>query len=141
MQALPVSSEPEGELVIRTVAMPKDTNFNGDIFGGWLISQMDLGGAVSARKLSKSRIVTVAIDALRFRNPVKVGDTLCCYAKLERIGQTSMTFKIVAWVNEGGVSEVRHCVTEALFSYVAFDLAGKKIPVFRPENPKPQDHP
>ena len=138
MQAMPISSEPEGDLVIRTVAMPKDTNFNGDIFGGWLLSQMDLGGAVSARKLSRTRIVTVAIDGMRFRNPVKVGDTVCCYAKLERIGTTSMTFKIVAWVNEGGISEERRCVTEALFTYVAIDIEGNKIPVFRANNPKPE---
>ncbi len=139
MQAMPISCEPEGDLVVRTIAMPKDTNFNGDIFGGWLLSQMDLGGAVAARKLSKSRIVTVAIDGMRFRNPVKVGDTICCYAKLEKIGSTSMSFKIMAWVNEGGISDVRLCVTEALFTYVAIDHEGNKIPVFRPENPKPED--
>ena len=138
MQAMPISEGPSGELVIRTVAMPKDTNFNGDIFGGWLLSQMDLGGAVRARKLARTRIVTVAVDAMRFRNPVKVGDTVCCYAKLDRIGNTSMTFRIEAWVNEGGVSDVRHCVTEALFTYVAIDTDGNKIPVFRPNNPKPE---
>src|ERR1700677_2947925 len=126
--------EPEGELVIRTVAMPKDTNFNGDIFGGWLISEMDLGGAVAARKLSKSRITTIAIDAMRFRHPVQVGDTLCCYAKLERVGRTSMTFKIMAWVNTKGISDRRHCVTEALFTYVAIDENRQPIPVYRENN-------
>ena len=137
-ETMPISCEPEGELVMRTVAMPKDTNFNGDIFGGWLLSQMDLGGAVAARKLSKSRIVTVAIDAMRFRNPVKVGDTVCCYAKVERIGHTSMTLKLMAWVNSGGVSDERCCVTEALFTYVAIDEQGNKIPVFRADNPQPE---
>lgn len=128
---------PEGELVIRTVAMPKDTNFNGDIFGGWLISEMDLGGAIAARKLSKSRITTVAIDSMRFRYPVNVGDTLCCYAKLERVGTTSMTFKIMAWIDAAGISESRHCVTEALFTYVAINDQGVPIPVYRPQNPAP----
>ncbi len=123
--------EPEGELVIRTVAMPKDANFNGDIFGGWLISEMDLGGTIAARKLSKSRITTVAIDAMRFRYPVQVGDTVCCYAKLERVGTTSMTFKIMAWVNTNGISDMRHCVTEALFTYVAINEQGRPIPVYR----------
>ena len=124
-------TQPEGDLVIRTVAMPKDTNFNGDIFGGWLLSEMDLGGAIAARKLSKSRITTIAIDGMRFRHPVNVGDTVCCYAKLERVGTTSMTFKIMAWINQEGISEERFCVTEALFTYVAIDKAGKPIPVYR----------
>lgn len=129
-------TKPEGELVIRTVAMPKDTNFNGDIFGGWLISEMDLGGAIAARKLCKSRITTVAIDGMRFRHPVQVGDTVCCYAKLERVGTTSMTFKIMAWINSAGISETRHCVTEALFTYVAIDENGKPIPVYRDKDSK-----
>ncbi len=136
MTSIPEGCNPKGELVIRTIAMPKDTNFNGDIFGGWLLSEMDLGGAVAARKLAKSRITTVAIDGMRFRYPVHVGDTICCYAKLEKMGTTSMTFKVMAWVNQGGVSDTRHCVTEALFSYVAIDDAGKPHPVYRAENPK-----
>jgi acyl-CoA thioesterase YciA len=130
------ADETEGELVIRTIAMPMDTNFNGDIFGGWLLSQMDLGGSIAARKLAKSRITTVAVDAMRFRAPVNVGDTVCCYAKLERVGTTSMTFKIVAFVNEGGVCQERICVTEALFTYVAIDENGQPRPVFREDNPK-----
>lgn len=127
---------PEGELVIRTIAMPKDTNFNGDIFGGWLLSQMDLGGAVAARRLAKTRITTVAIDGMRFRYPVQVGDTVCCYAKLERVGTTSMTFNIMAWVNEGGISSQRRCVTEAKFTYVAINESGEPMPVFRADNPR-----
>ena len=130
-EVIPLDTEPEGELVIRTIAMPKDTNFNGDIFGGWLLAQMDLGGAIAARKLSRSRITTVAIDSMRFRHPVHVGDTVCCHAKLERVGTTSMTYKIIAWVNPMGISEQRCCVTEALFTYVAIDKDGKPIPVIR----------
>ena len=130
-----LDEKPEGELVIRTIAMPKDTNFNGDIFGGWLVSEMDLGGAVAARKVSRSRIATVAIDALRFRHPVQVGDTVCCYAKLEHVGTTSMTFKLMAWVNPEGLGQERYCVTEAMFTYVAIDEHGQKISVKRIDNP------
>jgi acyl-CoA thioesterase YciA len=126
---------PEGELVIRTIAMPADANFNGDIFGGWLLSQMDLGGAVAARKLSHSRITTIAIDGMRFRHPVKIGDTVCCYAKLIKVGNTSMTFRVCAWVRPQGVGE-RAQVTEAVFTYVAIDDAGKPIPVRREQAKK-----
>ncbi|MDO8954205.1 MAG: acyl-CoA thioesterase [Gammaproteobacteria bacterium] len=124
------TEQPEGELVIKTIAMPADTNFNGDIFGGWLISQMDLGGIVAARSISKSRATTIAIDGMKFRQPVRVGDTVCCYAKLVKVGTTSMTFKIMAWANESGITH-RKCVTEALFTYVAIDETGKPIPVYR----------
>lgn len=124
-------SMPEGDLVIRTIAMPSDANFNGDIFGGWLLSQMDLGGAVAARKISRSRITTIAIDGMRFHYPVHIGDTVCCYAKLERVGNTSMTFKVCAFVNPQGISDERHQVTHALFTYVAIDDDGRPIPVKR----------
>lgn len=130
-----ICTEPEGELVIRTIAMPKDTNFNGDIFGGWLVSEMDLGGAIAARKVSKSRIATVAIDGLKFRHPVQVGDTISCYAKLERVGTTSMTFKVMALANAAGVSKQLYCVTEGTFTYVAIDDQRRKIPVKRSDNP------
>src|SRR5256885_16593122 len=82
--------EPKGELVIQTIAMPKDTNRDGDIFGGWLVSQMDLGSAILAGKVAKSRVVTVAIEGMSFLNPGRVGDTVACYAWLEKIGRTSM---------------------------------------------------
>lgn len=124
---------PEGDLVIRTVAMPNDTNFNGDIFGGWLLSEMDLGGAIAARKVSKSRVTTIAIDKMVFKRPVHVGDTLCCYAKLLRVGRTSMTFAISAWILPDGFGE-REQVTEAIFTYVAIDEVERPIPVEREEN-------
>lgn len=129
--------QPEGELVILTIAMPKDTNFNGDIFGGWLVSEMDLGGAVAARQESKSRIATVGIDNLKFRHPVQVGDTVSCYAKLQKVGTTSMTFQVMAWVSAGGVGDdnERYCVAQGIFTYVAIDDHGQKIPVKRPGNP------
>jgi acyl-CoA thioesterase YciA len=88
---LNAGTEPGGDLCIRTLAMPADTNANGDIFGGWLLSQMDVGGGVFASKIAKSPTVTVAIEAMNFRKPVYVGDLVSVYATLVRIGHTSMT--------------------------------------------------
>ncbi|PCI38712.1 MAG: acyl-CoA esterase [Thiotrichales bacterium] len=124
------SNVDKGDLVIRTVAMPKDANFNNDIFGGWLLSQMDSGGAIAARKCSKSRIATVAIDSMQFKHPVHIGDTLCCYAKLLKVGTTSMSFRITAWIRRQGIGE-HLCVTDAIFTYVAIDDHGQSIPVNR----------
>jgi acyl-CoA thioesterase YciA len=95
---LNTESEPCGDLSIRTLAMPADTNQNGDIFGGWLLSQMDVGGGIFASKLAKSRTVTVAIEAMNFRKPVFVGDLVSVHANLVRIGKTSITVHIEAWV-------------------------------------------
>src|SRR6202047_1651590 len=81
-------NEPRGDLTIRTLAMPADTNANGDIFGGWLLSQMDIGGGIFASKIAKSRTVTVAIDAMNFRKPVFVGDVVSVHANLVRVGKT-----------------------------------------------------
>src|SRR5438128_1335924 len=80
------AQDSRGELVIQTIAMPRDTNRNGDIFGGWLVSQMDLGGAILASKISKARVVTVAMEAMSFLAPVRVGDTVACYARIDRVG-------------------------------------------------------
>src|SRR5258707_15882026 len=90
-------TEPWGDLSIRTLAMPADTNQNGDIFGGWLLGQMDIGGGIFASKLAKSRTVTVAIDAMNFRKPVFVGDVVSVHANLARIGRTSIPVHIEAW--------------------------------------------
>src|SRR5204863_10164769 len=89
---------PSGDLCIRTLAMPADTNASGDIFGGWLLSQMDVGGGVFASKVAKSRTVTVAIEAMNFRKPVFVGDLVSVHATLVRIGKTSITVHLEAWV-------------------------------------------
>src|SRR5256885_16844820 len=94
---MPEVDQPQGELVIQTIAMPKDTNRDGDIFGGWLVSQMDLGSAILAGKVAKSRVVTVAIEGISFLNPVRVGDTVACYAWLEKIGRTSMKIYFYVW--------------------------------------------
>ena len=122
------ANKPKGELVIQTIAMPRDTNRNGDIFGGWLVSQMDLGGAILASKVAKARIVTVAMEAMSFLHPVRVGDTVACYARVERIGRTSIRIPIEAWANRFmSGEEIR--VTEGVFIYVAVDAAGNPIPV------------
>src|SRR6266403_6010016 len=120
--------KPKGELVIRTIAMPADTNSNGDIFGGWLMSQMDLGSGILAAKTAKARVVTVAMEAMSFLQPVRVGDTVACYARVEKIGRTSITIPVEVWVHRYMTGdEIR--VTRAVFIYVAVDAAGKPIPV------------
>jgi acyl-CoA thioesterase YciA len=119
-----------GDLVLRTIAMPKDTNFNGDIFGGWLLSQMDLGGCVAARKISKSRVTTIAVDKMVFENAVHVGDTVCCYARHIKTGKTSMQFEMTVNIVREGIYEHKE-VTKAIFTYVAIDDCGKPIPVDR----------
>src|SRR5881227_2392652 len=92
------SAQPKGELVIRIIPMPKDTNPNGDIFGGWLMSQMDLGSGILAAKVAQARVVTVAMEAMSFLHPVRVGDTVACYARVEKIGNTSMKIPVEVWV-------------------------------------------
>jgi acyl-CoA thioesterase YciA len=120
----------EQYLVLKTIAMPADTNFNGDIFGGWLISQMDLGGCIAARKISKSRVTTVAIDKMTFKHPVHVGDTVCCYAKHLKTGKTSMQFEISVYCAQEGFHN-RKMVTQAIFTYVAINEHGEPITVNR----------
>src|SRR2546423_12955432 len=90
------SQEPRGELSIRTLAMPADTNQNGDIFGGWVLGQMDVAGGIFASKIAKGRCVTIAVDAMTFRKAVYVGDVVCVYGSLIRIGSTSITVRVEA---------------------------------------------
>lgn len=125
--------EPQGELAIRTLAMPANTNPNGDIFGGWVVSQMDLAGGSLARKYSKHRVATVAIDAMSFLAPVKVGDFICCYTELIAIGRTSIKMKIETWA-AGAREEERHQVTEGIFTFVAIDENGRPTPVDVPRS-------
>ena len=124
------NDQPKGELVIRTIAMPADTNPNGDIFGGWLMSQMDLGSGILAAKTAKTRVVTVAMEGMSFLHPVRVGDTVDCYAWVERIGRTSMVIPVDVWVHRYMQGE-RIRVTHGVFTYVAVDDGGKPIPVKR----------
>lgn len=119
-----------GELVIQTIAMPKDTNRDGDIFGGWLVAQMDLGSAILAAKIAKCRVATVAIEGMAFLQPVRVGDTVACYARVEKIGRTSMTIPVEVWVHRYMTGEEIR-VTRAVFIYVAIDADGKPVAVKR----------
>ena len=121
---------PRGQLTVRISAMPADTNANGDIFGGWLLSQMDLGGAILARSMARSRVVTVAIDSMSFLRAVGVGDLVTCYAKLLGVGRTSMRIHVEAWTQHFAEGTLWR-VTEGTFTYVAIDDAGKPQPVKR----------
>ncbi|KQW22045.1 acyl-CoA thioesterase [Afipia sp. Root123D2] len=123
-------TEPKGELSIRTLAMPADTNQNGDIFGGWLLGQMDLAGGIFASKYTKSRSVTVAIEAMTFRKPVYVGDVVSVYGTLVRIGRTSITVHVEAWVQRRNESN-SILVTDGNFTYVAIDDSGHPQPIKR----------
>ena len=118
------STEPQGDLTLRTLAMPRDANTNGDIFGGWVLSQMDMAAGIVAGARAHGRVATVAIDAMKFIRPVKVGDVLCIYVNLARVGRTSMAMEIEAWVLRGR-QDMREKVTEALFTFVAIDEAGQ----------------
>ncbi|WP_431017553.1 acyl-CoA thioesterase [Bradyrhizobium pachyrhizi] len=127
---LSTDAEPKGDLCIRTLAMPADTNANGDIFGGWLLSQMDLGGGVFASKAAKSRTVTVAIDAMNFRKAVNVGDLVSVHANLVRIGRTSITVHLEAWVLRRREQQ-SILVTDGNFTYVSIDEQGHPQPIQR----------
>ena len=104
--------------------MPADTNANGDIFGGWLLSQMDIAGGIAGRNYSGGRTVTIAVETMTFRKPVKVGDVVSCYADLVKVGTTSMTYRIEAWAIRAQ-SFVREKVTEGVFTYVAIGGDGR----------------
>ncbi len=117
--------EPHGTLTVRTLAMPADTNPSGDIFGGWVMSQMDIAGGIAAYERARGRVVTVAVNAMTFIVPVKVGDVLCVYTTIEKVGTTSITVDIEAWVRRQRISD-RIKVTEGKFVYVALDEKGGK---------------
>ena len=119
--------DPEGDLLLRTLAMPADTNANGDMFGGWIMSQMDIGGGILAKEIAKGRVVTVKVDGITFYKPVNVGHVVCCYGKCIKIGNSSIVLKVEVWVKPvlHEKAAERYCVTEAVFTYVAIDQDGK----------------
>lgn len=121
------TQSPEGQLLLRTLSMPADTNANGDIFGGWIMSQLDLAGAILAQEISRGRIATVSVSSITFKKPVKVGDVVCCYGECIKIGRTSMSIDLEVWVKPIQEDNVNHRfqVCEATFNYVAIDLNGK----------------
>ena len=117
------SKEPIGELSIRTIAMPGDTNPAGHIFGGWVLSQMDMAGAIHAASLTRTRVVTIAVDSMKFHKPIHIGDEVSCYTSVERTGKTSLSIHIETWVRRE-----RHgsplMVTAGHFTYVSIDEDG-----------------
>ena len=118
----------KGRLTTRTVAMPSDTNPAGDIFGGWVVSQMDIAAGICAGQRAQSRVVTVALDGMSFIRPVKVGDILGIYTHVESHGRTSMNIRVEAWVRRGRIGK-REKVTEGTFKFVAIDEEGLPTPI------------
>ena len=114
---------PTTEPALRAIAMPADTNPHGDIFGGWLLCQMDLAGSTVATRHTRGRVVTVAIAGMVFHRPVVVGDEVTCFCAIDRVGNTSIAVKIESWVRRG-IGDQAIKVTEGLFTYVAVDAAG-----------------
>lgn len=130
MKKMTESPQPKGSQILRTLAMPADTNPHGDIFGGWIMSQMDIAGGILAREVTCSRVVTVAVDTITFIKPVHVGDVVCCYGEVLKIGNTSITIGLEVWVkpslDKPTDDDVRFKVTEAAFTYVSMDSNGRK---------------
>lgn len=128
----------EKNLLLRTLAMPSDTNANGDIFGGWIMSQMDMGGAILAKEIAQGRVVTVAVESMSFIKPVTVGDVVCCYGTCLGIGRSSLKIKVEVWVKKVATEPLseRFCVTEAIFTFVAVDDKGKPRTIPRDNNPE-----
>ena len=121
-------AEPESALALRTLCMPAVANPSGDIFGGWVLAQMDIAGGITAGQRAKGRVATVAVDAMTFYRPVFVGDVLCIYATIKGVGRTSMTLELEAWALRGRLGE-RVKVTEGRFTFVAIDENGRPRPV------------
>lgn len=121
-------AEPAGEIALQTIAMPADTNANGDIFGGWLMAQMDLGGSVLARRRARGRVATVAVDGMTFLKPVWVGDVVSIHASIVREGRSSMTVDVEVWITrQPSGDHVK--VTEATVTYVAISEEGHSRPL------------
>jgi acyl-CoA thioesterase YciA len=128
-QKTPAKGEqPRGELTVRTIAMPADTNANGDIFGGWVMSQMDQAGGIAGVERARGRVVTIAVDAMTFIQPMRVGDVLEVYTEVEGIGRTSMKIHVEAWAMRFQ-THLRDKVTDATFTFVAIDDRGRPRPI------------
>ena len=123
-----MTERPRGDLTTRTMAMPADANPSGDIFGGWVLSQMDIAAGICARERALCRVVTVALDGMHFIRPVKVGDILAVYTEVTRVGNTSMDVHVEAWVQRGRTHHTVK-VTQANFTFVALDEEGRPKPV------------
>lgn len=112
---------PDREVTTRLMATPNDTNVAGDIFGGWIMSQIDIAGAVAAHRRARGRVVTVAVNSIQFHQPVFVGDMVSCYAEIEKVGRTSLTVKVAVYAERERGSAECYRVTEAELTYVAVD--------------------
>lgn len=117
--------KPEGILSLQTIAMPADTNWSGDVFGGWIVSQMDLAGAIHAERFSKGRCATISIHEMTFLVPVKVGDVVSCYTKILKVGNTSIQMQIEVWDSHDS-SRLAKRITQGIFTFVAVDADGQK---------------
>jgi len=127
-QASVLVAMPEGNPSLRTIAMPADANPDGDIFGGWIMSQMDISSGVFAAHVAKGRVVTVAVDAMTFHKPVYIGDDVSCYCSVAKRGNTSITVHVEAWVRRHHSDTVAK-VTQGMFTFVAVDANGKPKPL------------
>lgn len=123
-----MTEKTRGRLTTRTIAMPSDTNPAGDIFGGWVLAQMDIAAGICAGQRAQGRVVTVAVDSMSFIRPVKVGDILGVYTEVAETGRTSMKIHVEAWVRRGRIGD-REKVTEATFKFVSIDAEGKSTPI------------
>ncbi|MGB0733266.1 MAG: acyl-CoA thioesterase [Pontibacterium sp.] len=123
-----MTQKARGRLTTRTIAMPADTNPAGDIFGGWVLSQMDIAAGIAAGQRAQGRVVTVAVDSMSFIRAVKVGDILGVYTEVAEVGRTSLQIHVEAWVRRGRIGE-REKVTEAKFKFVSIDVDGNPTPV------------
>lgn len=124
------TEQPKGKLTLQTEAMPADTNVNGDIFGGWLVSRMDMACGIAARRRAKSRAVTISIEQLLFIKPVVVGDTVSVYVDLVKVGRTSMRFEVEVWAISLFKTEPQK-VGQGTFTFVAINEERKPHPVDR----------
>ncbi len=123
-----LADQPVGEPMIRQIAMPADANANGDIFGGWLMSAMDLAAGNMAARVSRGRCATVSVDAMTFLKPVKIGDEVSVYCTLLSIGRTSMKISVESW-RRARITEDVYRVTKAVFTFVAIDAEGRPRPI------------
>ncbi len=124
MQEIETAPQPQGTLALQIIAMPKDTNGDGDIFGGWLVSQMDLAAAITAKNLAHGRVATVAIGDLAFMQPVYVGATVSCYTEVLEVGRSSMQIAVEVWIPNRTTLELSK-VTDGIFVFVAIDDKGR----------------
>jgi len=125
---MPDDINPRGQLTVRISAMPADTNANGDIFGGWVLSRMDQAGGIAGVERARGRVVTIAVDAMKFIRPVRVGDVLEVYTLVESVGRTSMKIHVEAWARRFE-TYIHEKVTDANFTFVAIDERGRPRPL------------